>query len=46
MLDDYVLGDRLHARDGDAQVVEARIACSILNRMSERGMQDSYAVRM
>ncbi|MFT4840531.1 MAG: hypothetical protein ACJAYX_003121 [Planctomycetota bacterium] len=41
-----ILGDRLHTRDGDAQVVEARIACNILNRMTELGMPASYAVRM
>ncbi|MGK0521648.1 MAG: hypothetical protein ACJAUC_004365, partial [Planctomycetota bacterium] len=39
-----ILGDRLHARDGDAQVVEARLACNILNRMTELGMPASYAV--
>jgi hypothetical protein len=41
-----ILGDRLHSRDADAQVVEARLACSILNRMVELGMPASYAVRM
>ena len=41
-----ILGDRLHARDGDAQVVETRLACNILNRMVELGMPASYAVRM
>jgi hypothetical protein len=41
-----ILGDRLHARDGEAQVVEARLACNILNRMGELGMPVSYAVRM
>jgi hypothetical protein len=41
-----ILGDRLRARDADAQVVEARLACSILNRMVELGMPASYAVRM
>jgi hypothetical protein len=41
-----ILGDRLHARDGDTQIVEARLACNILNRMTELGMPASYAVRM
>jgi hypothetical protein len=39
-----MLGDRLHARHADAQVVEARLACNILNRMTELGMPASYAV--
>ena len=41
-----MLGDRLRARDADAQVVEARLACNILNRMTELGMPASCAVRM
>ena len=41
-----ILGDRLHARDADGQSVEARLACSILNRMTELGMPASFAVRM
>jgi hypothetical protein len=41
-----ILDDRLHARDEDGQSVEARLACSILNRMIEFGMPASYAVRM
>jgi hypothetical protein len=41
-----ILGDRLHARDADGQSVEARLACSILNRMTELGMPASYVVRM
>jgi hypothetical protein len=41
-----ILGDRLHSRDADAQAVEARFACNILNRMAELGMPASYAVRM
>jgi hypothetical protein len=41
-----ILGDRLLARDADAQSVEARLACSILNRMTELGMPASFAVRM
>jgi hypothetical protein len=30
-----MLGDRLRARDADAQVAEARLACNILNRRTE-----------
>jgi hypothetical protein len=41
-----ILGDRLHARDADGRSVEARLACNILNRMTELGMPASYAVRM
>ncbi|MFT7535153.1 MAG: hypothetical protein ACI85K_001104 [Hyphomicrobiaceae bacterium] len=41
-----ILGDRLHARDADGQLVEARLACNILNRMTELGMPASHAVRM
>jgi len=41
-----ILGDRLHARDADGQSVEARLACNILNRMTELGMPASYAVLM
>jgi hypothetical protein len=41
-----ILGDRLHARDPDARVVEARLAGNILNRMTELGMPASYAVGM
>ncbi|MFT4513336.1 MAG: alkylhydroperoxidase family enzyme [Planctomycetota bacterium] len=40
------LGDRLRARDADAQVVEARLACNIFNRMAELGMSASFAVRV
>ncbi|MFT7535646.1 MAG: transposase [Hyphomicrobiaceae bacterium] len=41
-----ILGNRLHARDADAQSVEARLACNILNRMAKLGMPASYADRM
>jgi hypothetical protein len=41
-----MLGDRLHARDADAQSVEARLACNILNRMADLAVPASYAVRM
>ena len=40
------LGGRLHARDADAQLVEAWLACNIISRMAELGMPVSYAVRM
>lgn len=39
-----ILGDRLRARDANAQAVEARLACNILNHMTELGMPLSYAV--
>tara|TARA_R110002073_G_scaffold151404_1_gene305566 strand:+ start:429 stop:569 length:141 start_codon:yes stop_codon:yes gene_type:complete len=41
-----ILGDRLQARDADGQVVEARLACDILNRTAELGMSVSNAVLM
>jgi hypothetical protein len=41
-----MIGDRLRAREADGQVVEARLACNILNRMTELGMPASYAARM
>ena len=46
MLYKLMRGDRRYARDADAQAVEARLACNILNRMTELGMQASHAVRM
>ena len=39
-----MLGDDLRSRGADAQVVEARLACNILNRMIELGRPRSYAV--
>jgi IS5 family transposase len=39
-----ILGGRLRARDPAAQVVEARVACDILNRMTELGTPESFAV--
>ncbi len=39
-----ILGDRMRARDKEAQRVEATIACNILNRMTELGRPKSYAV--
>ncbi len=37
-------GTRLRSRHEDTQRAEARIACRILNRMTELGMPESYAV--
>ena len=39
-------GDRMRARGEKAQRVEAEIACNILNRMTELGRPESYAVGM
>ena len=39
-----IFGGALRARGGDAQEVEARMACSLLNRMAELGMPESCAV--
>ncbi len=39
-----ILGGRLRARDPAAQVIEARVACNILNRMTELGRPESFAV--
>ncbi len=39
-----IISDRLRARGADAQKVEARLACSILNRMSELGRPKSHAI--
>ena len=39
-----ILGGSLRARDRDAQEVEARMACTILNRMAELGMPASCAI--
>ena len=40
-----VIGGRLLGRDPGAQLIEARLACDILNRMAELGMPASRAVR-
>lgn len=37
-----IFGDRLSARDLDAQVCEMMIKCGALNRMTHLGMPDSY----
>lgn len=39
-----VFGPRLHARHPLAQAVEAKLACSILNRMTEFGRPESIKV--
>ena len=39
-----IIGDRLQARDQDAQFVEARLACNILNRMTDLGRPKSAAI--
>ncbi len=39
-----ILGGSLRARDPAGQVVEARVACNILNQMTELGRPESFAV--
>jgi len=39
-----IFGDRMRARGTDAQAVEARLACNILNQMTELGRPESYAI--
>ncbi len=39
-----ILGDRMRARGETAQRNEAKIACNILNRMTELGRPESYAI--
>ena len=39
-----ILGGRLRARTASAQAVEARVACQVLNRMTELGRPNSFAV--
>lgn len=41
-----ILGDRMRSRGEDAQGIEAKIACNILNRMTELGRPESYAIGM
>ena len=40
-----IIGPSLRARDPEGREVEARLVCSILNRMTEMGRPASYAVR-
>ena len=39
-----IIGDRMRARGPDAQKVEARIACNMLNRMTELGRPKSHPI--
>jgi transposase len=39
-----ILGDRMRARGDEAQQTEAVIACNILNRMTDLGRPESYAI--
>ena len=39
-----IFGDRMQARGVDAQAVEARLACNILNQFTELGRPESYAI--
>ena len=39
-----ILGDRMRSRGAEAQTVEARLACNILNRMTELGRPESYPI--
>ena len=40
-----IFGDRMRARGANAQSVEARLGCSMLNRMTELGQPNSYAMK-
>jgi hypothetical protein len=40
-----IIGERMRAKNDDAQKREAAIGCAILNRMLEMGEPLSYAVR-
>ncbi len=39
-----IIGDRIRARHPNGQEAEALIACNILNRMTEMGRPESYAI--
>jgi len=39
-----IIGDRLRARHPKSQEAEALIACNILNRMTELGQPESFAI--
>ena len=39
-----VFGDRMRSRGADAQAAEARLACNMLNRLTELGRSESYAM--
>jgi hypothetical protein len=42
--DKSMVGDRLRARHPKSQEAEALIACNILNRMTEPGRSESFAI--
>ena len=39
-----ILGDRLRARTAAGQVVESVLACNVLNRITELGRPESFAI--
>ena len=39
-----ILGDRLRSRTRAAQAVELVLACNVLNRMTELGRPESFAI--
>jgi IS5 family transposase len=39
-----IFGDRMRSRGASAQLVEARLACNMLNRMTEHCRPESYAI--
>ena len=39
-----IFGHRVRARGADAQAVEVRLACNMLNQMTELGRPESYAI--
>ena len=39
-----IVGDRMRSRGADTQFVDAQLACSMLNRMTELGRPKSYAI--
>ncbi len=40
-----IFGDWMRARGADAQSVEARLACGMLNRMTDLGQPKSFAIK-
>lgn len=39
-----LFGDHMQSRNADSQAVEARLACNMLNRMTDLGRPKSYAI--
>ncbi len=39
-----IIGGRLRSREPDAQEIEVRLTCNILNRMLELGAAESYSI--